>query len=99
MRLRDVPFTIGWGAVALFLRHLPYDSETMRELRPEAQWTVAEHRLADIVDMLGIFMLGDGYTCIDRPGAATRKRFEDAQPVSAGDMDAEIAEFMQGKRK
>ena len=94
-----MPSTIGWGAVALFLRHLPYDSETMREAHPETRWTVAEHRLADIVDMLGAFMLGEGYEAMERPGGFAHKRFEDAQPVSAGDMDAEIADFIQGKRK
>ena len=97
--MRDAPSTIGWGAVALFLRHLPYDSETMRAIRPGSLWTVAEHRLADIVDLLGSFMLGEGYQPMERPGAGNRKRFGDAQPVTQGEMDAEIARFIQGKRE
>ena len=96
VRLADVPSTIGWGAVALFLRHLPYDTALMRELHPSTAWTVAEHRLADLVDIL-VAAFGGGSGPMERPGSGARpKRFSTARGVSSGDMAAEMEDF---KRK
>lgn len=81
-----MPTTIGWDAVALFLRHLPLDSETARAINPALRWTVAEHRLADIIDILST-VFGDGKT-LPRPGETPR--FADAQPA---DINEELSRF------
>ena len=67
VRLRDVPTTIGWDAVALFLRHLPYDSELTRELSPRAKWSPEVHMMANVADLVGGLFAKD-YEPVTRPG-------------------------------
>ena len=93
VRLRAVPSTIGWGAVALFLRHLPYDSETMREMHPQARWTRTEHLLAALMDLVGDLFAKD-YEHVSRPGES--KPFETAQAVEALDYAALMERFGGG---
>lgn len=93
VRLGDVPSTIGWGAVALFLRHLPYDSETMREMHPQTTWSREMHLLAHMTDMLGDLFAKD-YEHLDRPGKV--KPFASARPVEAQDYDRILERFRGG---
>ena len=93
VRLGDVPSTIGWGAVALFLRHLPYDSETMREMHPQTTWSREMHLLAYVADMLGDLFAKD-YEHLDRPGKV--KPFASARPVEAQDYDRILERFRGG---
>lgn len=85
-----MPLSIGWGAVALFLRHLPRDSETLREMVPSLQWSVEAHMLANIADLVGDLFAKD-YEHVRRPG--DRKRFSTASGVSKLDHDALMARF------
>lgn len=51
IRLRDVPRTIGWSGLIVFLQHVPPDSATMRAEHPEmGGWTRTEVMLADVFD-------------------------------------------------
>lgn len=93
VRLRDVPSTIGWGSVALFLRHLPYDSETLREMRPSARWSRTEHLLAALIDLVGDLFAKD-YEHVARPGES--KPFETAKPVETDDYARLLARFQGG---
>ena len=90
VRLRDVPSTIGWGAVALFLRHLPYDSEVMREMRPHAEWSVETHMIANVYDMLGNLFAKD-YEPMTRPGEVAA--FSTAVPIDSTSYEAKLATF------
>ena len=77
VRLRDVPATIGWDGLALFLRHLPLDSELARELDARAEWSTEAHLLATVSDQISGLMYGLGGAKgpkprpIDRPGQST----------------------------
>lgn len=88
-----MPSSIGWGAVALFLRHLPYDSETMREVEPGTAWSVEAHMLANIADTIGDLFAKD-YEHIRRPGE--KRQFSDAVEVSKRDHDALMRLFGGG---
>ena len=90
VRLRDVPSTIGWSAVALFLRHLPYDSEVMREMRPYAKWSAETHMVANVADMVGRLFAED-YEPIKRPGEVAA--FSTAEPVDQTSYEAKLAAF------
>ena len=90
VRLRDVPSTIGWGAVALFLRHLPYDSEVMREMRPYAKWSVETHMIANVADMIGGLFAKD-YEQMTRPGEVAA--FSTAVPIDSTSYEAKLAAF------
>ena len=90
VRLRDVPSTIGWGVVALFLRHVPADSEVMREMRPYAKWSVETHMIANVADMLGNLFAKD-YEPIARPGEVAA--FSTAVPVDPMSYEAKLARF------
>lgn len=90
VRLRDVPTTIGWDAVALFLRHLPYDSELTRELSPRAKWGPEVHMMANVADLVGGLFAKD-YEPVTRPGDVAR--FSTAEPVTAGGYEAKLARF------
>lgn len=85
-----MPSTIGWGAVALFLRHLPSDSEVTREKNPRANWSNETHMLANIADMIGGLFAQD-YENIARPGDVAR--FSTAMPVDAGSYEAKLSKF------
>ena len=95
VRLRDVPSSIGWGAVALFLRHLPYDSETMREIVPSSKWTRTERMVANLYDLIGCLFAKD-YELLPRPGDETVKRFSTAEAVDATSYDKILARFRGG---
>lgn len=92
VRLHDVPSSIGWGAVALFLRHLPRDSETRRELDPSAAWSGETHMMANIMNLIGDLFAQD-YEHIERPGSHEEKRFSTAQPVDEREYDSVLARF------
>lgn len=92
MRLRDVPSTIGWDAVALFLRHLPYDSELSKALAPRAQWSPETHMIANIADMLGSLFAKD-YEPMARPGDVPK--FSTAMPVTQEGYDEKLARFRE----
>ncbi len=85
MRLRDVPATIGWDGLALFVRHLPQGSALSRELDPQASWSAETHVLATISDQIGLLMYGLGGAKgakpqpISRPGSSAR--YEGAEVV------------------
>ena len=85
-----MPSTIGWDAVALFLRHLPYDSELMRALSPRAQWSPETHMVANVADMLGGLFAQD-YEPMARPGEVAR--FSTAEPVDTEGYDEKLARF------
>ena len=85
-----MPLSIGWGAVALFVRHLPYDSETMRELVPGAKWSHEAHMLANLTDIIGDLFAQD-YDHIRRPGEVAQ--FSTAAAVDASDYDAMLKMF------
>ncbi len=90
VRLRDVPSTIGWDAVALFLRHLPNDSEVLRATVPKARWSPEVHMIANVADMIGALFAQD-YEPMARPGDVAR--FSTAAPVDAEGYDAKLAAF------
>ena len=90
MRLRDVPSTIGWGAVALFLRHLPYDSEVMRETRPYAKWSAETHMIANVADMIG-GLFAKEYEHLAWPGEVAM--FSTAEPVDSASYGEKLARF------
>ena len=98
VRLRDVPRTIGWDAVALFARHLPRDGETMREIVPAASWSVGEHLMARMVDQMAALIWGlsggegDGPEPLRRPGDAE----PDFDEATHEDMDAILSLFSKG---
>ena len=92
MRLRDVPSTIGWDAVALFLRHLPYDSELMRAMRPHAKWTPETHMIANVHDLIGKLFAQD-FEPIMRPGEVAK--YSTAEPVDEGSYEAKLAAFRE----
>lgn len=94
VRLRDVPSTIGWGAVALFLRHLPYDSETMREMEPKARWSQEAHALVSLYNLVGDLFAQD-FEHLRMPGDEP-KRFETAEPVTAESFEEILALFGGG---
>ncbi len=95
VRLRDVPSTIGWGAVALFLRHLPKGSEVMRAIEPHTAWSDEAHLLANLVDLIGDLFAKD-YEHIERPGAKSVKKFSSARAVTAAEHDKLLAIFSIG---
>lgn len=88
VRLRDVPDSVGWDAVALFLRHLPPDSATVREMEPSALWSTEAHLLATVVDQLSALMHGLGGGRGPAPRPVPRPGREDAF-VGAVPVDAE----------
>ena len=88
--MHDVPSTIGWGAVALFLRHLPYDSETMREMLPRTAWSVETHMLANIMNMIGDLFAQD-YEPIQRPGEIAK--YSTAEPVDSAGYERKLSAF------
>jgi len=90
VRLRDVPLSIGWGAVALFLRHLPYDSETMREIEPRTRWSDETYLLAAVHDLIGDLFAKE-YEHLERPG--TVPRFSTAEQVDEGELDQLLSLF------
>lgn len=90
-----MPSTIGWGAVALFLRHLPYDSETMREIVPRRRWTRTERMVANLYDLIGDLFAKE-YEHLSRPGDEVVKRFSTAQAVEQSDYDQLLARFGGG---
>ena len=92
VRLRDVPATIGWDAVALLLRHLPYDSEVMREMRPHAAWSPETHMIANVADMMGELFAQD-YEPIARPGVVAA--FSTAEPVDSASYGEKLAKFRE----
>jgi hypothetical protein len=85
-----VPLTIGWGAVALFLRHLPRDSETLLDMEPSLRWSDEAHMLANLTDLIGDLFAKD-YEHIKRPGA--KRRYSTAEAVGKADHDALMALF------
>jgi len=91
VRLRDVHSTIGWDAVALFLRHLPYDSEVMREMQPSSAWSEETHALVSLHDLIGDLFAED-YEHLKRPGQ--KARFESAETVV--DYDKLLERFRGG---
>lgn len=93
VRLHDVPSSIGWGAVALFLRHLPRDSETMREMVPSAIWSGETHVLAYLADLVGDLFAND-YEHIERPWDVPT--FSTAEPVGESELDRLLARFRMG---
>ena len=92
--MRDVPTTIGWDAVALFCRHLPYGCAVMREIAPATAWSVEAHRLADVADMIGLAFAGKDYERMKRPGA--KDKYEDAAPVGEEELNELLARFGGG---
>lgn len=56
VRLRDVPETIGWDGLLIFIEHLPMTSAYVRELYPEEMAFASELRsakmLTDIIDSI-----------------------------------------------
>ena len=90
VRLRDVPSTIGWDAVALFIRHLPYDCELIRAMTPRARWSPETHMIANVADMLGSLFAKD-YEPMTRPGDVPK--FSTAAPVSAESYEQKLAKF------
>lgn len=90
VRLRDVPHTIGWDAVALFIRHLPYDSELVRAMSPRARWSPEMHMIANVADMLGGLFAKD-YEPMPRPGDVPK--FSTAAPVTQDGYDEKLARF------
>ena len=90
VRLRDVPSTIGWDAVALFLRHLPYGSEVLREMNPRARWSPETHMIANVADMLGGLFAKD-YEPMTRPGETAK--FSTAEPVDDVGYESKLAVF------
>ena len=95
VRLRDVPLSIGWGAVALFIRHLPRDSETAREMEPVLEWSEEAHMLANLLDILGPLFVQD-YARVPRPGLERHDRYEGAAEVSEDDFNAVLSIFDKG---
>ena len=85
-----MPLSIGWGAVALFLRHLPRDSEVLREMEPSLAWSDETHMLANLVDLVGDLFAKD-YEHVKRPG--DKRRFSTAAEVTKLDHDALMARF------
>ena len=92
VRLRDVPLSIGWGAVALFLRHLPLDSEVMREVNPHTRWSDETTMTANLVDLIGDLFAAD-YEHMERPGAKVQKRFASATAVTQAEHEGVLARF------
>lgn len=95
VRLADVPSTVGWGAVALYLRHLPLDSATMRDMEPRALWSTEAHLLATIADLLVALLTRGKGEPIGRPGKA--QRYADAAPVGADEYERVLARFRERK--
>ena len=95
VRLRDVPSTIGWGAVALFLRHLPKGSEVMRALDPSTAWSDEAHLMANLIDLVGDLFAKD-YEHIERPGAKVAKKYESARAVTPDELNGVLALFGGG---
>lgn len=85
-----MPSAIGWDAVALFLRHLPHDSELSREADPRNLWSQEAHMLANVIDTIG-FLFAKEYEPIMRPGEVAK--FSTAVPVSAEGYDEKLARF------
>jgi hypothetical protein len=75
------------------LRHLPRDSETLRELQPSAAWSDETFMLANITDLIGDLFAKD-YEHVKRPGE--KEKFSTAQPVGKADHDALMARFGGG---
>ena len=94
VRLRDVPATIGWDGLALFVRHLPHDSALMRELEPQSAWSTETHALATIsyqIDML-MYALGGGKGAKPRPPErpGSHAGYEGAEVVDVNERIASI---------
>lgn len=89
VRLRDVPATIGWDGLALFLRHLPEGSALSRELDPQARWSAETYVLATISDQMSFLMYALGGAKgarprpIERPGSSGR--YEGAEPADVNE--------------
>lgn len=88
-----MPLSIGWGAVALFVRHLPRDSETMRAIDPSALWSDEARMLARLTDLVGDLFAQD-YEHIPQPGAT--RRFSTAAAVDADDYAEILRRFGGG---
>ena len=94
VRLRDVPATIGWDGLALFVRHLPRDSELSRELDPMTCWSTETHALVAISDQINALMYGLGGARgapplpARRPGTADR--YEGAELVDVSERLADV---------
>lgn len=92
VRLCDVPSTIGWGAVALYLRHMPYGCAVMREIDPATNWSNEAHMLANVIDLIGDLFAED-YKHVQRPGTA--RQYESAKPVTADEHEEALARFRE----
>ncbi len=90
-----MPLSIGWGAVALYLRHLPRNSEVMRAIEPHTAWSDEAHLLANLIDLIGDLFAND-YEHIERPGAKSVKKFSSARAVTAAEHQTLLAIFGGG---
>lgn len=88
-----MPSTIGWGAVALFLRHLPSDSEVMREMDPSARWSAETHMIANLADLVG-GLFAKEYEPMKRPGETAK--YSTAEPIDATGYEEKLAIFRKG---
>jgi len=108
--LEDVGRSLSWRALGNFVRHLPTDSATMRDVRPEiAEWgTVVKTNeiLADIFDVLSMInsnlvALGNRKQAkqpklYPRPGAKPK----DEQHFGSGALPpAELRRWIEEKRR
>lgn len=48
----DVPGRLSWRALCNWLRWAPRESAVFRQQNPDGRWTAAEHRAADVADLL-----------------------------------------------
>lgn len=70
--LADVGGALSNGALLAFCRHLPGESATMREIDPDAEWTLVPQLLAGISD--GLQQMIWLYSCAhSRKGARPRQ--------------------------
>jgi len=95
VRLSDVPSTIGWDGLVLWLRHLPYDSETMRELHPETVWNANDYLVAHVVDAVHelTWVYGKAHGSHDsRPKPIERPKNEvgEIRKIETADIDAKM---------
>lgn len=100
VRLRDVPNTIGWDGVLVFMTHAPRDGALARATDNRAAWSTTDYLLAALLDGVNIliYQLGGGKgnkpKPVKRPQAESDIREKaQTQSISTDTLNERVSSF------
>ena len=99
VRLRNVPESIGWDGVLVFMNHAPRDGALARAYDNRAQWGVTDYLLAALVDEVNvlIYQLSGGKGKKPKPVKRPQQKTQNTQnadytrAVSTDALNARVA--------